>query len=401
MIKPVDTQRRRTASAAKLTQMLREQIESGVYAPGEPLPAERALAVSLGANRRTVRAAVEQLASEGLLSIKPKCRPVVAAAIRTRTPRRTGMMSPTLDPRTRVAKVRPLANSQFVALIMWHGLTDQAGATPQQLIFWGMNKTLGKAGYHGVFLDLGDSIGSEEENATREAARLQYALDHEFGGVIFYAYAYRQNRELVREVARRMPVVLIDRMLTGIDTDFVGIDNRLSMHEATKHLIDLGHRRLAYVTRNEPINTVIERQEGFRTALREAFGDEADESILTAPPNLNMVNWPVFDALMQLPAEHRPTGIVCVNDYEASRIAERLSAINLTVPGDVSLVGFDNIVRTLPNGIGLTTVAQPFEEIGSAAATALLKRIDAPSAPSTYVELPTRIIARQSTSPPQ
>src|SRR5438270_131865 len=86
--------------------------------------------------------------------------------------------------------------------------------------------------------------------APGEAARLQYAIDHEFGGMIFYAYAYRQNRELIREVAKRMPLVLIDRMLTGIDVDFVGIDNRQAMFEATRHVIELGHTRLAYVTRN-------------------------------------------------------------------------------------------------------------------------------------------------------
>jgi len=382
MTPSVENENRKTASSVKLTQKLREEIEAGRYAPGEALPAERTLAQIFNANRRTVRAAVEQLANEGLLSIKPKCRPVVAA--------------PDSAPRSRrVPKARPLANSQFVALVMWHGISEQ-GATAQQRIFWGMNKALGREGYHGVFLDLGDEIGSEEENAEREAARLQYAIDHEFGGVIFYAYAYRQNRELIREVARRMPLVLIDRMLTGIDADFVGIDNRQAMFDATRHLIELGHTRLAYVTRNEPINTVIERQEGFRAALREAFGENAQESILTAPPHVGN-QWPVFDGLMHLPADRHPTAILCVNDFEANEVARRLAEIGLTVPGDVSVVGFDNIVRSLVTGIGLTTVAQPFEEIGSKSAELLLNRLRNPNSPTASVELPARMIIRQST----
>jgi DNA-binding LacI/PurR family transcriptional regulator len=109
------------------------------------------------------------------------------------------------------------------------------------------------------------------------------------------------------------------------------------------------------------------------------------------------MEWPIFDALMQIAPERRPTGIVCVNDYEAIEITQRLSAMNLTVPGDVSVVGFDNILRTLPNGAGLTTVAQPFEEIGSTAATTLLKRIETPDAPSAYIELPAKLVVRQST----
>jgi len=375
---------------------LRGRIQAGIYPSGEPLPPERELAVTFGASRRTVRVAVEQLAVDGLLTIRPKCRPVVASAFQ---PPVADERSPDLSA-ARVTSKKTLVTSRLVALVMWHGIPSESGVTAQQLIFWGMNEALAKAGYHGVFLDLGDAIGSDEDNAVREAARLQYAIDNEFGGVVFYSYAFGHNRELVREVARRMPLVLIDRMLNGIDADYVGVDNRLAVQMATRHLIDLGHRRLVYITKNEPINPVLERQEGFIRAIRDAFGTDTQECILIRPLN-NDAPWPLFETLMQVPAEQRPTGIVCVNDLEAATIVRRLAKINLSVPEDVSVVGFDNIISTLPNGVGLTTIAQPFGEIGSAAAASLLKRLREPASPTAYVELPAQLLVRDSATAPK
>jgi GntR family transcriptional regulator of arabinose operon len=382
-------------SSAAVMNDLRKQIQSGKYPSDEPLPPERELAVAFGASRRTVRIAVEQLAAEGLLTIRPKCRPVVASTVQLPV---TEERPPDLSV-ARVSSKKPSVSSRLVALVMWHGIPTESGVTAQQLIFWGMNDALSKAGCHGVFLDLGDAIGSDEENATREAARLQYAIDNEFGGVIFYPYAFRHNRELVREVARRMPIVLIDRMLNGIDADYVGVDNRLAIQTATRHLIDLGHRRLVYITKNESINPVLERQEGFIKAVRDAYGTDTQECILVRPLN-NEAPWPLFETLMQLPADQRPTGIVCVNDLEAATIVRRLAKINLSVPEDVSVVGFDNIISTLPNGVGLTTIDQPFGEIGRTAVASLLNRQRDPMSPTAYIELPAQLLIRGSATPP-
>src|SRR5207245_2676878 len=134
----------------------------GQYGAGDALPAGRLLAKRFRANRRTIRVAVEQQATEGLISLKTRRRPIISG----RFSQETAMRS---------SRVRRPTPPQFVALIMWHGVLHQ-GATAQQQIFWGMNGRLANAGYHGVFLDLGE-IGTEQENAAREAACLQYALD--------------------------------------------------------------------------------------------------------------------------------------------------------------------------------------------------------------------------------
>ena len=368
---------------------LRENIQSGRYSYGERLPAERTLAEELGVHRRIIRAAVAQLITEGLVSRQPYCSPVVCSP----PPQKR------LSPAPAGAAAPGLSASRFVALVMWHGGPLDTGRTTQQRIFWGINQTLAQSGYHAVFLDLG-SIGSEEENASREAKHLRYVMEQGFGGAIFYPYAYRSNRRLIQEVSQRLPLCLIDRTLPGVEADFAGAQNYQGMLAATLHLIQQGHRRIAYVTKSEQINPVQERLQGYLHALNSALHTDRDEIVLTVP-SFNGDDWTLFDIVFRLPPEERPTAAIGFNDYEAERTARRLSLLGLGVPQDVALVGFDDIVQTLPHGVGLTSVAQPFEEIGQTAAGLFLNRIKNPAAPTAHIELPTRLVIRSSSSEPR
>ena len=365
---------------------LRERIQSGHYARGERLPAERALSEEMGVHRRVVRAAVAELVKEGLVSRRAHCSPVVQTL--PSRPRLSGASGGSPPPPS-------LSTSRFVALVMWHGGPLEKGRTAQQRIFWGMNQALGQAGYHAVFLDLGEAVGSEEENAPREAMHLRYVLEQGFGGAVFYPYAYRSNRELIQEVSQRLPLCLIDRTLPGVEADFAGTENYQGMFEATTHLIQQGHRRIAYLTKSEPINPVQDRLQGYLHALYEAFHSDRYELVLTAP-SFNGDEWPLFDTVFGLPEGERPTAAIGFNDYEAERAVRRLQQLNLRVPQDVALVGFDDIVQMLSNGLGLTSVAQPFEEIGRTAAGLFLRRMENPAAAPAHVSLPTHLVIRDS-----
>jgi len=368
--------------------ILAERIRSRMYGRGDPLPTERTLAADLGVHRRSVRLAIDQLVQDGLVSRRPNCRPTVGP------PSQEAVPSAAADGHRAVAQI---SASNLIALIMWHGggPLEHAG-TSQQRIFWGMNQALMKLGYHAVFLDLGGQIGSEEENAAREAEHLRYIRDQGFGGALFYPYAYRHNRDLVREVSRTVPLVLLDRKISGADVDFVGIENQGAMFEMTEHLIAQGHRRIAHITRSEPIQSVQDRVQGYLDAMRGAGGSERTEMVLNVPPYHDDRYWTVIDAVFCLPKEQRPTAAACLTDYTAVGFAERLEYLGLSVPTDVALTGFDNIVPTLPNGMGLTTVAQPYEEIGMKAVELLMRRIKDHHAPLMSVELPARLIVRGS-----
>jgi len=363
--------------------LIRERIETGTYRTGDRLPSERELCEELNVHRRAVRTAIQVLEHQGLVVRQPNCRATVGSL--------DGRGSHDEEPASAAPQL-----SRFVALMMSHGTPQEEGGTGQQRIFWGMNQTLGMAGYHTVFLDLVDAVGIADEHAYREARHLQYALDQGFGGIVFYCYSYNSNRDLLRKVAGKIPLVLIDRELPGVEADYVGVTNREGTIDAVKHLIDLGHRRIAYVTRSEPLNTVQDRLQGYLTALRGQLGLDSFEMVISVPSSANYDNWPAFDAILQLPAEQRPTAMVCANDYEATHVSERLLAHGIRIPEDISIIGCDNIITKLPNGVGLTTIAQPFEQIGAEAAKLFLRRIADRRAEIVEVDCPTRLIIRES-----
>ncbi len=387
---PSDTTRSCLSSMTSLdaaVATLQEDIRAGRYSGGERLPSERELSEKMGVHRRVIRSAIARLIQEGFVSRRPYCSPVVQAS---------PSQSPQQSSQQRSANRTPnSAASRFVALIIWHGGPLERGRTVQQRIFWGMNQALEQAGYHAVFLSLGNQVGTEQENAVREAAHLRYILDQGFGGTIFYPYAYRSNRELIQQVSQRLPLCLIDRMLPGVQADFVGTENYQGMFDATAHLIRQGHRRIAYLTKSEPINPVQDRLLGYQQALNAAFHTDREELVLLAP-SFNGDEWPLFDTVFRLPDGERPTAAIGFNDYEAERTMRRLQQLDLKVPHDVALVGFDDIVRMLPNGIGLTSVAQPFEDVGRTAAELFLRRIENPASAPVHIALPNHLVIRDS-----
>lgn len=397
----------RRSASERVAEILADRIRSGSYSTGSLLPTERVLATDLGVHRRSVRAAIDHLVRDGLVSHRPNCRPTVDWSPPEPPPDAEAPedIKNTQD-RGRSQPAR-ISTSNLIALIMWHGggPLEHAG-TSQQRIFWGMNQSLKTAGYHAVFLDLGDVLRPEKEIAAQEAEHLRYVRDQGFGGALFYPYAYRHNRELVEEVSRSVPLVLLDRKISGSDVDFVGIKNYAAMLEITQHLIAQGHRRIAYVTRQEPIQSVQDRVQGYLDAMRagNASGGGAPdltEMVLTVPPYPYKGDhaWAVVDAVFRLPQGQRPTAAACFTDYLAVSLAERLEFLGLSIPQDVALTGFDDIVPALPNGLGLTTAAQSFEEIGMTAVDLLLRRREDPLSPPESVELPARLIVRASSAP--
>lgn len=365
-----------------VAEVLREQILSGHYNAGDWLPAERALAKDFGVDRRTVHLAIDRLVETGLIIRHPHCRPIVASSGERNKDEEKSQM--------------PSAKSNFVALVMWRGSGElERTQTAQQRIFWGMNQALAEAGRHGVFIELGE-LGTYEDNAAQEAKRLRYILQEGFGGAVFYPFAYLSNEALIEQIQQSVPFVTIDRPSVA-KTDFVGIENYQAMYDTVQHLVAQGHRRIAYVTKNEPILSVRERLRGYLAAMYHAG---LEDMVLAIPEHPVEERWPVIEAIFQLPEAKRPTAAAVFNDYSAVHLTERLERLGLSVPEDVAVSGFDDIVPTLPGGIGLTTVAQPYEDIGRKAVELILARLADPAAPKISVSLRAPLIVRGSSGPP-
>jgi len=158
------------------------------------------------------------------------------------------------------------------------------------------------------------------------------------------------------------------------------------------HLIKQGHRRIAYLTKNEQIFAVQNRIQGYIDAIRDA---DLDEIVLSIPSRTEQ-EWTAVDVVFQMTEDKRPSAAAVFNDYSALDFSNRLTNMGLSVPGDVAITGFDSIISTLPTGVGLTSVAQPFEEIGRKAVEVLLRRLKDRSAPTVSVNLPAELIIRES-----
>jgi DNA-binding LacI/PurR family transcriptional regulator len=165
---------------------------------------------------------------------------------------------------------------------------------------------------------------------------------------------------------------------------------------ATSHLINLGHRRIAYIGKTAHVRDAIERIAGYRAAL--------DSAHLPIDPQLECAGgfneadgYIATKALLALPK--LPTAIFAGNDRQAAGVYRALHEAGMTVPGDMSVIGFDNLPFTELLSPPLTTIHAPRLELGRTAAAMLLRLINGEPIEMPRVVLPTQFIERQSCRP--
>nr|MDT0659167.1 substrate-binding domain-containing protein [Micromonospora sp. DSM 115978] len=168
---------------------------------------------------------------------------------------------------------------------------------------------------------------------------------------------------------------------------------------ATRHLLQLGHRRIAVITGPTERLCARARLGGTRAAM-EAAGVPLDERLV------RVGQWFAFEdgvnhgrELLRLPDP--PTAILCGNDLQALGVYEAARRTGIRVPDDLSVVGFDDISPTRWCGPAMTTVRQPLTEMGAAAAALVLSMAAARPLTQTRIELATTLIVRDSTAPPR
>jgi LacI family transcriptional regulator len=194
----------------------------------------------------------------------------------------------------------------------------------------------------------------------------------------------------------RFPHVLIDHRGVDEETPAVAATNRQGAYDATNHLIELGHRRIGFITGAMDQMCAQDRLEGFKSALADHDID-FDPDLVREGDFFQPLGYTGACALLEL--AQPPTAIFASNDVSAFGAMEAIRKHNLRIPNDVSLVGFDDIPQAAHVHPALTTVRQPLEEMGRAAARMLLERIKDPLRPLARVELPTELVVRQSSCP--
>jgi LacI family transcriptional regulator len=207
---------------------------------------------------------------------------------------------------------------------------------------------------------------------------------------------------------QQFPYVLIDHQGLGDYHHSVGATNFQGAYAATRYLIELGHRRIGFITGALDvggavdiagvfdIGCAVDRLAGYRAALAE-FGLAADPALIRDGNFFQPQGFAGAQALLDL--LERPTAIFASNDDMAFGVMEAARVHGLQLPEDLSVIGFDDVPRAADVYPPLTTVRQPLEQMGQVAAETLLKLIDDPQFVVERIALPTELIIRESCCP--
>ncbi len=373
---------------------LRAAILAGRYRPGQRVPSEAALVRRFGVSRPTVGRALRDLQSAGLLE------------------RRAGSGSYARDPHGLRGRlfgllIPGLGNTEIFEPICAE-IARQAEAHRFNLL-WG----------HSPPEDAGD------KNRLAEDLCRQYVAERVVG-VFFAPVELVPGMDIVdARIAAALDeagiaVVLLDRDLDAFPRrskfDLVGIDNRRAGYRITEHLLNQGCRHVEFVCRPLSAPTVDQRIAGWREALAARGirsradwlrrGDPADASFVrglvggchTASPAARRRRAPTPRRVSANNGSSRShaEAFVCANDITAANLMRRLLDLGLHIPGDVRVVGIDDVKYSKPLSVPLTTMHQPCRELGAAAVRAMMERIAHREMPARDISIDCRLVVRAS-----
>ena len=344
------------------------EIQGGVFAVGDRLPSEALLCERFGASRITVAKAIQSLQRDRLVSRRPGSGTYVQA--------------PSLG-----------HSHRFGLLIPELGNTDIFEPICQGM----MASPLGKS--HSLIWGHAPANDDEREQAAEDLCR-QY-IGQKVSGVFFAPLEFtptrdQANRRIIAMLRRAgVPVVLLDRGFEPYPAssafDLIGIDNPRAGFVLTRHLLDRGAERIVFAHRSHSAATVEQRAVGYREALRRAFNRFSAE--------VSDIDFACPSQVESMLDQQQPDAIVCANDLTAAILMRTLLNLGVSIPGQIRIVGVDDVpyAKFLP--VPLTTLRQDCAEIGASALWTMLNRIERPDRPAREVLTHFELIVRESCGP--
>jgi LacI family transcriptional regulator len=234
-----------------------------------------------------------------------------------------------------------------------------------------------------------------DESETKEEKYANILAQRQVDGVLLVPACGNANT-IKFLVSNGIAVVVLDRQVLGMDADSVRSDSENGARQLTELLISLGHKRIAIITGPKDVSTAVDRVTGYKCALEEA--SLAENELIYYGEFIQQNGYDSTKlAMLQSP---KPSAMFAANNFILIGVVKALRELQLRVPEDVSVVGFDDFPESMLVKPFFTAAVQPAYEMGRLAAELLLKRISGElSGECQKIVLPTEIIERGSSGP--
>ncbi|MBS2539389.1 LacI family DNA-binding transcriptional regulator [Catenulispora sp. NF23] len=226
---------------------------------------------------------------------------------------------------------------------------------------------------------------------------VELLLEHGVAGIVFASGLHADttaSRDRYHRLSDRgVPFVLINGYAEGVAAPFISPDDALAARLSVTHLADLGHERIGLAVGPKRYVPVIRKIAGFTAALRDTLGEQSPADFV----EYSLYGFEGGRAAAAKLLDRGCTGIVCASDMMALGAIAEVRARGMAVPGDISVVGYDDSPLIPYTDPPLTTVRQPVAAMGAAAVRALLEEVGGGHAPRTEFVFAPELVVRGST----
>ena len=288
---------------------------------------------------------------------------------------------------------------------MAHGPKSKTHHSLGLLSFWECSPHLSETYYQQTLTGIIDGITRSEFPLLLKnvvgilGGEVEFLKKDELSGVVIMA-PRTKNQDLGMLKIAKIPIVLLFHRDPGEEYSWVDLDNLEGARKATEHLINLGHNRIGYIGGElELSSNARDRYEGYRTALKAGGlienGDWVKHGVFSADFGKEAAR-----DLLAMPENIRPTALVCASDMIAFGAMQKAGEMGIRIPGNLSVVGFDNYDQAALHTPPLTTIHQPFYEMGRIAVEMLDSIVQDPQKARQHILIEPELMVRRSTAPP-
>ncbi|MCZ8511643.1 GntR family transcriptional regulator [Paenibacillus filicis] len=373
----------RTPLYKQIRDYVLDNIQQMNWQPNEKIPSENELAAKFNVSRITIKNALLQLIEEGLI-YRIQGKGTFISANKQGEPPVYRLLQ---QHDKTVAYLMPRLDNRFTANLL-NGIENQ----------------LAEEGYHLLFCETHDSQEKENEILKR---MIRFGVA---GLIIYPAHSQTYNEEILKITLNEFPVVVVDRYLRGVETNYVCSDNVKGSFDATAHLIQSGHRRIGFVSTHAHGTTSIEdRLTGYEKAL--------SEHNILIDRHLRMLNLDSkqVNTILQNGAGHPDskeqikhyleqnsdlTAVIAVNSTVGLTLMEAAKEMPISIPEDLSIVFLDDYELSAFSTVPPTCVSLEEYTVGREAVKLLVSIIENPQQKRRKIIVPTRLTVRNSSAPP-